>query len=195
MVIDDGSDEEAVAGADAVAGDAYRESLTSVDGFTRGPNGKVKFNKDTKKRRREADEAEDVEMADADAGQKAGKKSKKRTDPKFGHEFKAKVNYAPLLWCWICCSLNTQYRKQEGTSKRTAWIHTRTCRFRRLRRNKIGAPGSVSPASGERCSHIPSLYAMFSHRFRIHILGYRVRPRRSGCSSSHVLCYRGLLVG
>ncbi|EIW63581.1 NUC173-domain-containing protein [Trametes versicolor FP-101664 SS1] len=90
MVIDDGSDEEAAAGADVVAGDAYRESLTSVDGFTRGPNGKVKFNKDTKKRRREADEAEDVEMADAEAGQKAGKKSKKRTDPKFGHEFKAK---------------------------------------------------------------------------------------------------------
>lgn len=193
MVIDDGSDEEAAAGADVVAGDAYRESLTSVDGFTRGPNGKVKFNKDTKKRRREADEAEDVEMADADAGQKAGKKSKKRTDPKFGHEFKAKVSYAPLPSLWICRSLSAQYRKQEGTSKRTAWIRTRTCRFRRLRRNKIGAPGSVSPASGECCSHIPSLYAMFSHRFRIHILGYRVRLRRSGRSVNHVLCYRGLV--
>ncbi|KAI0630149.1 NUC173-domain-containing protein [Trametes polyzona] len=94
MIIDDDSDEGDGAGGgaegDKVAGDAYRESLTSVDGFTRGPNGKVKFNKDTKKRRREAEAEEDVEMANGEAGQKPGKKSKKKAEPKFGQEFKAK---------------------------------------------------------------------------------------------------------
>ena len=65
--------------------------MTSVDGFTRGPNGRVKFNKDTKKRRREnEDEDGDVEMADG-AAASATKKNKKRTEPKLGHEFKAKV--------------------------------------------------------------------------------------------------------
>ncbi|KAH9951521.1 ribosomal RNA-processing protein 12 [Amylocystis lapponica] len=77
MVVDDDSpDEDADA---ALAGDAYRETITSADGFTRGPNGRVKFNKDTKKRRREAEEAdEDVEMA---TGMRY---------VKLGHEFKAK---------------------------------------------------------------------------------------------------------
>ena len=93
MVIDDSDDDaDAGAGEEDVEGNAYRETLVSVDGFTRGPNGKVKFNKDTKKRRRENEGAdEDVEMVDADGQQKAGKKTKRRTDPKFGHEFKAKV--------------------------------------------------------------------------------------------------------
>ncbi|KAH9931181.1 ribosomal RNA-processing protein 12 [Epithele typhae] len=101
MVIDGSDDEGAAATADAedakmrVEGDAYREGLTSVDGFRRGVTGKVKFNKDTKKRRREADDAEaDVEMADADAqaGKTAGKKpsARQKQEPKFGHEFKAK---------------------------------------------------------------------------------------------------------
>ncbi|RPD59760.1 NUC173-domain-containing protein [Lentinus tigrinus ALCF2SS1-6] len=91
MVIDESdSDAEGAAGEENVEGDAYRESLTSVDGFTRGPNGRVKFNKDTKKRRRENEEADmDVDMADADA-QKANKKSKRKAEPKFGQEFKAK---------------------------------------------------------------------------------------------------------
>ncbi|KAF9241576.1 armadillo-type protein [Melanogaster broomeanus] len=72
-----------------VAGSAYRESLTSVDGFARGPNGRVKFNKDTKKRRRENEDDGDVEMADAETS--AGtKKTKRRSDVKLGHEFKAK---------------------------------------------------------------------------------------------------------
>ena len=50
MLIDE-SDDEASGGAgggngdEDVEGNAYRENLTSVDGFTRGPNGKVKFNK------------------------------------------------------------------------------------------------------------------------------------------------------
>jgi ribosomal RNA-processing protein 12 len=97
MVIDEDSDsDDAAAARNAatdVAGAAYRETMTSVDGFTRGPNGRVKFNKDTKKRRREEDALQDVEMADAEevsAGSKA-KKPKKKDEPKFGHEFKAKV--------------------------------------------------------------------------------------------------------
>ncbi|KAI8992894.1 NUC173-domain-containing protein [Trametes punicea] len=93
MVIDEESDDgagEAGVGGEDVAGNAYVENLTSVDGFRRGPNGKIKFNKDTKKRRREAAEDEDVEMADGEAVQKPSKKSKKKAEPKFGHEFKAK---------------------------------------------------------------------------------------------------------
>jgi len=76
-----------------VAGTAYRESITSVDGFTRGPNGRIKFNKDTKKRRRDEEAIQDVEMADVDELSSGGrpKKPKKNVDPKFGHEFKAKV--------------------------------------------------------------------------------------------------------
>ncbi|KIJ68150.1 hypothetical protein HYDPIDRAFT_83324 [Hydnomerulius pinastri MD-312] len=73
-----------------VAGSAYRESITSVDGFTRGPNGRIKFNKDTKKRRREnQDDEGDVEMADAETAVDT-KKNKRRSDVKLGHEFKAK---------------------------------------------------------------------------------------------------------
>ncbi|KIY44425.1 NUC173-domain-containing protein [Fistulina hepatica ATCC 64428] len=85
---DDGG---ASAGAIDVAGSAYRETLTSVDGFRRGPNGRVKFNKDTKKRRREELMDEDVEMADATAEPIRNKKPKHKAEPpKFGHEFKAK---------------------------------------------------------------------------------------------------------
>jgi len=92
MIIDSDSDSDANAkGASAdVAGSAYRENITSVDGFTRGLNGRVKFNKDTKKRRREHDEAEDVEMADGEASSGKGRKSKRKSDVKLGHEFKAK---------------------------------------------------------------------------------------------------------
>ncbi|KAG6830460.1 hypothetical protein H0H92_000613 [Tricholoma furcatifolium] len=91
MIIDGeaDSDDDAEPSTD-VAGTAYRESMTSVDGFTRGPNGRVKFHKDTKKRRREELEAEDVEMADGDAGPTASKKNKRKAEPKLGHEFKAK---------------------------------------------------------------------------------------------------------
>ena len=71
-----------------VAGTAYREALTSVDGFTRGPGGRIKFNKDTKKRRREnAVEDEDVEMGEAEPT----RPGKKRSDVKLGQEFRAKV--------------------------------------------------------------------------------------------------------
>lgn len=89
MVIDDEADDND--DGLAVTDDAYRDSLTSADGFTRGPNGRVKFIKDTKKRRREQEDAdEDVEMADGDA-LSSSRKNKRRSDVKLGHEFKAKV--------------------------------------------------------------------------------------------------------
>ena len=89
MIIEE-SDSDAVDVAEPdVAGTAYQEALTSVDGFARGPRGRIKFNKDTKKRRREnAVEDEDVEMAEAEPARTAGKK---RSEVKLGHEFKAKV--------------------------------------------------------------------------------------------------------
>ena len=89
MIIEE-SESDAVGVAEQdVAGTAYQEALTSVDGFTRGPSGRVKFNKDTKKRRREnAVEDEDVEMAETEPARTAGKK---RSEAKLGHEFKAKV--------------------------------------------------------------------------------------------------------
>ncbi|KAI0051816.1 NUC173-domain-containing protein [Auriscalpium vulgare] len=89
MIIDDGSDSDAAPAGDAEAGAAYREAITSVDGFTRGRDGRVKFNKDTKKRRRDnaADDADvDVEMADADGGTQR----KRRGSVKLGRDFKAK---------------------------------------------------------------------------------------------------------
>ena len=99
MLIDEkaGSDDndgegDAEMGEDVV-GTAYREGMTSADGFTRGPNGRVKFNKDTKKRRREEADNEDEEMGDAELSAPVGRKGeKKKVEKKFGHEFKAKVS-------------------------------------------------------------------------------------------------------
>ncbi|THU95393.1 ribosomal RNA-processing protein 12 [Dendrothele bispora CBS 962.96] len=90
MVINDSDDDEE-AGNDGqdVSGTAYRENITSVDGFTRGPNGRIKFNKDTKKRRRneEGDDAMDV---DDDGDGKSSGKQKRRSSVKLGQEFKSK---------------------------------------------------------------------------------------------------------
>jgi len=74
-----------------VVGTAYRDSIRSIDGFSRGPNGRVKFNKDTKKRRREEleGETEDIEMGDVTAS--TGRKSKKHSPEKIGKEFRSKV--------------------------------------------------------------------------------------------------------
>ncbi len=94
MVIDENSDSDAVeeaAAARDVAGGAYQEAITSVDGFTRTPSGQVKFNKDTKKRRRE-EEAMDVDLDVHEAASGKTKKTKKKEDFKFGHEFKAKAS-------------------------------------------------------------------------------------------------------
>jgi ribosomal RNA-processing protein 12 len=89
MIIEE-SDSDAVGVAEPdVAGTAYQEALTSVDGFTRGPGGRIKFNKDTKKRRREnAVEDGDVEMAETEPARTTGEK---KSGVKLGHEFKAKV--------------------------------------------------------------------------------------------------------
>lgn len=115
-----------------VAGSAYRESMTSVDGFTRGPNGRIKFNKDTKKRRREnEDEDGDVEMADGAAT--ATKKNKRPMEPKLGHEFKAKVG---SLLCWCSQGLMLYCRKLVVTSRKAAWIRMLTCRCLKPRRKK-----------------------------------------------------------
>jgi ribosomal RNA-processing protein 12 len=89
MIIDESDSETDNVAEPDVAGTAYREALTSVDGFTRGPGGRIKFNKDTKKRRREnAVEDEDVEMAEEEPARPTGKK---RSEAKLGHEFRAKV--------------------------------------------------------------------------------------------------------
>ncbi|KZV69917.1 NUC173-domain-containing protein [Peniophora sp. CONT] len=94
MVIDDSasSADERAAGED-VAGTAYREQMTSADGFTRDSRGRVKFNKDTKKRRREnADEDVDMDLGDATSkGRGTGERpAKRRSDQGLGREFKAK---------------------------------------------------------------------------------------------------------
>jgi len=93
MIIDDGDEAngETMEVEEDVVGTAYRDSIRTVDGFSRGTNGRVKFNKDTKKRRREEleGETEDVEMGDVAAD--AGRKGKKRSPEKLGKEFRSKV--------------------------------------------------------------------------------------------------------
>jgi ribosomal RNA-processing protein 12 len=99
MVIDgsDASDAEGGAAED-VAGGAYAEALTGADGFARGPDGRVKFHKDTKKRRRAAAEAEDVEMGEpAPAAPSPGKRPRRREEPRLGGEFKAKVRLSSCM--------------------------------------------------------------------------------------------------
>ncbi|KAJ4483189.1 armadillo-type protein [Lentinula aciculospora] len=89
MVIDQSDEEEDALrqAANDFSGTAYRESISSVDGFTRGPNGRVKFNKDTKKRRRGD---EDLDMMDIDESDLSRNKQKRKASAKLGHEFKAK---------------------------------------------------------------------------------------------------------
>lgn len=116
MIIDEGDDEGQPDAAVDVAGTAYRENITSVDGFTRGANGRVKFNKDTKKRRRDnADVDGDVEMGDGEAGPGRSKKAKRPAEPKFGHEFKAKVCDLQLrLDCRLDHVSESWWGRQEG---------------------------------------------------------------------------------
>lgn len=112
-----------------VAGTAYRESMTSVDGFTRGSNGRIKFNKDTKKRRREDEDVEgDIEMADAEAGAKA-KKAKRKQEVRLGHEFKAKVRL--FMWLPFITRIVTDdsIRKRGVMLKREEWTPTPIFRY------------------------------------------------------------------
>ncbi|KAH9986533.1 NUC173-domain-containing protein [Russula compacta] len=84
MIIDESDSEVGGVAEPDVAGTAYQEALTSADGFTRGPGGRIKFNKDTKKRRREnAVEDEDVEVAESEPAKPTG-------EIKLGREFRAK---------------------------------------------------------------------------------------------------------
>jgi ribosomal RNA-processing protein 12 len=81
---------------DALAGAAYNETMVSVDGFRRNPNGTIKFHKDTKKQRKEEMNM-DVDMDPDDAaGNKRSSLGPQRTPKKklakLGQEFKAKVS-------------------------------------------------------------------------------------------------------
>jgi hypothetical protein len=149
MLIDSDSDSNVRdverAGTD-IAGSAYRESITSVDGFTRGPNGRVKFNKDTKKRRRENNETEDLEMGDAEGGSAKSKKNKRKSEVKLGHEFKAKVTYFCNSW-WDGELNMLYYRTPEVMLKRVAWILMHTCHCLRLRRKEGAAATALRLAS------------------------------------------------
>lgn len=96
MIIDEDSDSDTAAPSKStnkedVVGTAYRDSFVSADGFTRAPSGRVKFNKDTKKRRRaEMEDGDaDVDMLDPSSPLKAAKQTPKSV--KIGSEFKAKV--------------------------------------------------------------------------------------------------------
>lgn len=111
----DADDAEAV---ENVEGDAYRESITSVDGFTRGPNGRIKFNKDTKKRKRMNLEDEDVDMGD----EASKKPSSKRTSGQgIGTEFKAKVCSVLIVTLYLLTLIPNTYcllQKAGGDVKR-----------------------------------------------------------------------------
>lgn len=120
------SDSDSAAGSEVdedarLAGAAYQEALTSADGFTRDARGRVKFNKDTKKRRRDAmnvDENEDVEMADANASGTQGgknKKQKRKAPTKVGQEFKAKVSLLELYYFY---SLTRSTQRAGGDVKK-----------------------------------------------------------------------------
>lgn len=126
MIIDEDTDSDDDAGGaraqEDVEGTAYREAITSADGFTRGPNGRIKFNKDTKKRRREnRDEGDgDVEMGDAD-GKTAARPGKKRTEDKLGREFKAKVsllNARSVVSICLMLTIYLAFQKAGGDVKK-----------------------------------------------------------------------------
>jgi hypothetical protein len=125
-----------------VAGTAYRETLTSVDGFTRGPNGRIKFNKDTKKRRREED-AMDVDVDPQEKSLGKHKKTKK-DESKFGHEFKAKVSNGLDKWTGkLTAYLFHLCRRLRVMSRKAQYSPTPTCRLLKLQRQDIEiiAPG------------------------------------------------------
>ena len=131
MVIDEEEEEEIDQEAYEIEGNAYKETLTSVDGFTRGPNGRVKFNKDTKKRRREEEQMEDVEMGDAEQVSAAKSKKAKKQEPRLGHEFKAKVRPFSIAFPIVADILS---RRLVAISRRKGSILTRISLCQRLQR-------------------------------------------------------------
>lgn len=120
MVIDEDDNGQDVSPSigDELAGAAYKEQMTTVDGFTRGPNGKVKFNKNTKKRRAEEARDEDVEMADGSAPPASSgpeSKKKKRQEPvQLGAEFKAKVRFFVTISMMVLLTLLLCHQKKAG---------------------------------------------------------------------------------
>jgi ribosomal RNA-processing protein 12 len=96
MIIDEDENSEEAGNNPAAneAGAAYKELLTSADGYIKGPNGRIKFHRDTKKRRREAEDDGDVEMGDSTPLART-KKTNPATRARIGQEFKAKVRYLP----------------------------------------------------------------------------------------------------
>ncbi|KAF5325080.1 hypothetical protein D9619_009645 [Psilocybe cf. subviscida] len=88
MIIDDrDSDDEAAKNAAQPSRHPFREDLTSVDGFTRGANGKTKLNEDSKKRRREENATMDTGMSDVEP---MTTKAKEKDESEFRHGFKSK---------------------------------------------------------------------------------------------------------
>lgn len=157
MIIDDSDDNENETSHihkegskdEDITGKAYKESMTSADGFTRGQGGRLKFNKDTKKRRRE-DMDEDVEMADGENTGAGRKKKEEKKEIGFGHEFKAKVCIAAYF---LKCSMIFSkfiFRELEATSRSKEWTHTLISRCRmQLSEQKAGnALGSLQGGDG-----------------------------------------------
>ena len=100
MIIGESDSDEEVperpSAEDELAGAAYKDTLVSVDGFTRNPNGTIKFHKDTKKRRKEEMEMGDMEIDEPHSKGSVGpERTKKRKDARIGQEFKAKVRAIP----------------------------------------------------------------------------------------------------
>ncbi|KAF5325363.1 hypothetical protein D9619_009634 [Psilocybe cf. subviscida] len=89
MIIDDRDpDDEAAKNAAQPSRHPFREDLTSVDGFTRGANGKTKLNEDSKRRRREENATMDTGMSDVEP---MTTKAKEKDESEFRHGFKSKV--------------------------------------------------------------------------------------------------------
>lgn len=141
MIIDDGdgANDETMEVEEDVVGTAYRDSIRSADGFSRGPNGRVRFNKDTKKRRREEleGETEDVEMGDVTAN--AGRKSKKHSPEKLGKEFRSKVRASTHAHCVVATvsdrSTESRRRCQERRDGPICIRYTAASRQEKVRKD------------------------------------------------------------
>ncbi len=177
MIIDNDNDDSSGENmGEDVVGTAYREAFTSADGFTRGPNGRVKFNKDTKKRRRENND-EDVDMADGEAGT-GGRGAKRRSEVKFGQEFKAKVGIEPF--CLVHADL--LFRKLVEMSKRQGSIHMPTSPCRKRPKRKVATSVSASLGKDSWVCIYSTTISFTIQIFRIHSVPLSSNLSR-GCTS------------
>lgn len=197
MIIDEDADSDSDdaaggAGREDVEGTAYREAITSADGFTRGPNGRIKFNKDTKKRRREnrEDGDGDVEMGDAD-GKAAARPGKRRTEEKLGREFKAKVRHLDSRFSVgnVILMIYSLSRKPEEMSKREMWILMPIFRYHRQQKKEANAVVSASLANDDiRDVHANcSPFCLRFPRFTPSYTSYSVHPV---CTSLDLLSHQ-----